>query len=312
MKLLSYLTSAVTGMLLFSSCSSDEFIEQITSSDEGNVSFSLQLPADLSTRAFGDGYKATTLTFAVYESGVNPVKPIIVSQDEYVFTDLHTTVNFRLANGKTYDIIFWADAPVEAPAVNPYTFDPEKQTISVNYSGVATNAEDRDAFFAAVRGLKVTGPVNETVTLYRPFAQINLGTTDLDESTVKEAYPNLRSSLETTAYQTLHLLTGAVSEPVGVVYNLASAPDDEVFPKGVEYDYLSMNYLLVDAAKAIVDCKYTFYNAMDPVYTLTVSNVPVQRNYRTNIFGALLTSDAEFSIEIVPPFLKPDNDVDVK
>lgn len=312
MKLISYLASSLAGILLFSSCSSDELVDHIVSSGDGNVSFSLQLPAELTTRAFGDGFKATTLTFAVYETGVTPVRPIIVSQDEYTFTDLHTTINFRLANGKTYDIVFWADAPVEAPVMNPYTFDPDKQTISVNYSGVTTNAENRDAFFAAVRGLKVTGPVNETVKLYRPFAQINLGTTDLDESAVKNAYPNLRSSLETTAYQTLNLLTGEVSDPTGVVYALAAAPTGEVFPKGSEYDYLSMNYLLVESNQSIVDCKYTFYNALDPVYSLTVANVPVQRNYRTNIFGALLTSEADFTIEIVPPFLKPDKDIEVK
>lgn len=310
MKSFFFMAAAATGLMLLSSCSSDEVIEQVTNENDGNVSFTLQLPAEVGTRVFGDGFKATTLSFAVYETGVTPIKPIIVSEDEYTFTDLKTTVNFRLAAGKTYDIVFWADAPVQAPNVNPYKFDPNTQTITINYDGVTTNAEDRDAFFASVRGLNVMGAVNENVRLYRPFAQINLGTNDLAESAVKDAYPNLRSSMVTTGYKTLNLLTGAVSDPTAVTYMLEAAPAGETFPVA-GYDYLSMDYLLVESSKAMVDCRFQFYNSTSPVYTLDVSNVPVQRNYRTNIFGSLLSSEATFTIEIVPPFLEPSNDVNI-
>lgn len=308
MKFLSIAAAAATGLMLFASCSSDEIVEQIASNGEGNVSFTIQLPAEAATRAFGDGLKATTLTFAVYETGVSsPIKPIIVSEDEYTFTNLKTTVNFRLAAGKTYDIVFWADAPVEAPNVNPYSFDPNTQCITVDYNGVTTNAENRDAFFASVKGLTVRGAVNETVQLYRPFAQVNLGTNDLNESAVADAYPDLRSSLETTAYKTLNLLTGAVSNPTAVTYMLESAPQGEEFPVA-GYTYLSMDYLLVEKEQALIDCKFQFYNALNPVYTLNVTGVPVQRNYKTNIYGSVLSSNATFVIEIVPPFLKPDKD----
>lgn len=308
MKSFFIMSALAAGAMLLSSCSSEEAIEQVANQGDGNVAFTLELPADVNTRVFGDGFKATTLTFAVYESGVAPIKPIIVSEDEYFFTNLKTTVNFRLAAGKTYDIVFWADAPVQAPNVNPYTFDPATQTISVNYEGVVTNAEDRDAFFAAVKGLKVTGTVNENVRLYRPFAQINLGTNDLAESAVADAYPNLRSAMTTTGYKTLNLLTGAVSDPVAVNYMLDSAPANETFPVA-GYDYLSMDYLLVESAKAMIDCRFLFNNGTEQIYTLNVTNVPVQRNYRTNIFGSLLSSEATFTIEIVPPFLEPSNDV---
>lgn len=308
MKFFSYLASAAAGLLLMTSCSSDEIIEQIAPEQDGNVSFTVQLPVDL-TRTFGDGLKATTLSFAVYETGVTPIKPIIVSEDEYTFTNLQTTVNFRLANGKTYDIIFWADAPVTAPAVNPYTFNPNDQTITVNYNGVTTNAENRDAFFTAVKGLKITGPVNQTITLYRPFAQVNLGTDDLGESSIKDAYPDLKTDLRTTAYTTLNLLSGEVTNPTQITYALESiAPAGEVFPKGSQYTYLSMNYLLVDTNKEVVDCTFDFFNSNNQIYTLTVNNVPVQRNYRTNIYGSLLTSNANFIIEIEPTFNEPGYD----
>ena len=49
-------------------------------------------------------------------------------------------------------------------------------------------------------------------------------------------------------------------------------------------------------------------------YTLTnrtFTNVPVQRNYRTNIFGSLLTNTADFNVVIAPGFNDPDNNYEV-
>ncbi|MBR5237148.1 MAG: hypothetical protein IKV26_00380, partial [Paludibacteraceae bacterium] len=71
----------------------------------------------------------------------------------------------------------------------------------------------------------------------------------------------------------------------------------------VGYEYLAMNYVLVAAEKTVVDVEFA-HTAVDAstAKTRTVGSVPVQRNYRTNIYGKLLTSDVEINVVIVPEY----------
>ena len=95
-----------------------------------------------------------------------------------------------------------------------------------------------------------------------------------------------------------------------VTCDLAAIPSGETFPKA-GYDYLSMDYLLVGKeAKSVVDVKWT---VTDGTFNSerTFTNVPLQGNYRTNIFGNLLTSPTDFNVEIDPAFNEPDYDVPV-
>ena len=77
MKQFKFMAMTAAGLLLVSSCSSDEMVDP---KGDGNVTFTLEVPARLATRAFGDGQKALNLTYAVYESGSQT--PVIVSQNE--------------------------------------------------------------------------------------------------------------------------------------------------------------------------------------------------------------------------------------
>ena len=151
--------------MLFTACSD----EAVNAPVEGEslVTITTQLPADLGTRAFGDGTTATNLTYAVYEAGQKT--PLIESTDQVTFSGLTATVNLRLANGKSYDLVFWADA-----AGSPYTFDARTQTVNINYTGVTSNRENLDAFFANEKSLQVNGTINKTIKLKRPFAQLNI------------------------------------------------------------------------------------------------------------------------------------------
>ena len=64
--------------------------------------------------------------------------------------------------------------------------------------------------------------------------------------------------------------------------------------------------------KELVNCSFEVVDANgQPVNTLTLSNLPVQRNYRTNIYGALLTSQVDYTIEIKPGFNEPGFDHEV-
>ena len=283
---------AATGMLLATSCTNDE-LDGVRSGNECVVSFTLEQPS-ISTRAYSDGLTANTLTYAVYESG--ETEALITSEDEVKFSNKTATVNLRLVTGKSYDILFWADAEE-----SPYTFNAATQTVTVDYANAVSNDEKRDAFFAAEKGLTVDGAINKTITLQRPFAQLNIGATDIEEAAVAGFTPKQSSVTVKNVYNTLNLLSGEVSDAAEVTYALAAIPEEsEIFPVA-DAKYLAMNYLLVGSEKELADIEFTVSDgslSIDRSY----ASVPVQRNWRTNIYGKLLTDEAAFNISIDPDY----------
>ena len=283
---------AATGMLLATSCTNDE-LDGVRSGNECVVSFTLEQPS-ISTRAYSDGLTANTLTYAVYESG--ETEALITSEDEVTFSNKTATVNLRLVTGKSYDILFWADAEE-----SPYTFNAATQTVTVDYANAVSNDEKRDAFFAAEKGLTVDGAINKTITLQRPFAQLNIGATDIEEAAVAGFTPKQSSVTVKNVYNTLNLLSGEVSDVAEVTYALAAIPEEsEIFPVA-DAKYLAMNYLLVGSEKELADIEFTVSDgslSIDRSY----ASVPVQRNWRTNIYGKLLTDEAAFNISIDPDY----------
>ena len=249
---------------------------------------------------------ATNLTYAVYEK--DSQTPLIVSKDQVTFSGLTATVNLRLANGKSYDLVFWADA-----ADAPYTFDADNQTVSINYASVTSNLENRDAFFAHEDALHVTGTINKTIQLKRPFAQLNIGATDYAAAETA-AFKTASSAVKVNhVAKALNIRTGEATGNETITFADAAVPaDTERFPvDGVNADYLAMNYLLVDDTKQLVDVEFTATSTQAETITRSYANVPVQRNYRTNIYGNILTEEANFNIEIVPGFDEPANNVHV-
>lgn len=293
------------GAVTLASCSSDEMTGPAAGND-GTVVITAQLPADLQSRAYGDGSVAKTLHYAVYEGDVVIFASDVTGSPVPVTVDAKNfTLSLNLVKGKTYDLVFWADATEGSP----YTFTSSGKSVSVAYDNVGNN-ENRDAFFQSVKGLTVNGPVQQTVQLRRPFAQVNIGTSDL--AAAQKAGIEVATTTMTVSgvYDTLDLFSGIASGSAEITYT-AAVPENEVFPVG-GYEYLVMNYILsgsevsgtdVQAAgRELIDISYKVTCADNHEIDYSFTNVPVQRNYRTNIYGALLTNPADFDIVVVPGF----------
>lgn len=315
MKKILLCTGAAALMLGAASCSSE--IDEPGITGDGNVHFTVKLPEQMRTRAaISDGTTASTLTYAVYDKATDEL--VTLSEDQVSFdpATLTATVDLKLVNGKSYELLFWADAPGNTF----YEFKPESKSIKVDYTGLTNSDESRDAFFAS-RVFDVTGPINETVELRRPFAQVNLGTDDMNTDAVKKAYSKgLGVSLSTTAYGTLNLSDGTVDDeqPVTFANAAATVTSGESFPynpnpgEANPYTWISMDYILTSSAKDVIDATFTFYDGtVANAQALPVSNVPVQRNYRTNIYGSLLTSPANLQVIIKPAYEEDDYNVHV-
>lgn len=295
-----YLLSTFTiaaAALLVTSCN-DEMDNGLKTGDEGTVTFTAQLPSEMGTRAFADGLTAKHLQYAVYEAGQST--PLKVFGDETTVVgeaemdNLKQTVSLKLTSGKSYDVIFWADATTDSP----YTFNPASQEVSVDYSKVNNNSDNCDAFFKK-ETITVSGNQSVDVKLTRPFAQVNIGTDDFDAAKAS-GLEVTQTEVVAKAFATLNLATGEVADEADRTFTMKAIPtaSDGEFPVAGGYKYLSMDYLLVGADKATVDVAFNYGGPQSRTFT----NVPVQRNYRTNIYGSLLTSTTDFNVIIEPAF----------
>ena len=271
---------------------------------EVDVTFEVGTP----TRAYSDGTTATVLQYAVYE-GETELDALThsVAKGNAETINISKTVSFKLVTGNTYTVIFWAAAPNA-----PYTVDFANKTMTVDYSAATTlsNDENRDAFYKR-HTFTVTGAQTETIELRRPFAQLNIGTNDYLHAE-EAGYEPTKSYVKVTQLgDVLNLWNDEVEgTDAAISFDYAAIPTGETFPVA-GYEYLAMNYLLVNSQKEVVDIEFGYTESdAAAAKTRTVGSVPVQRNYRTNIYGQLLTSDVDINVVIKPEYEDPAHELD--
>ena len=275
-------------MIFATSCEND--LDLGAAGETSVVSFTVNTPE--MSRVYSDGTTATVLQYAVYNEAGEELTDLTVTDGE-----IHgsTTINLTLTTGNKYSVIFWAAAPNA-----PYTVDFENKTMKVTYDGVKSNDENRDAFYK-YHTFTVNGAQTETIELKRPFAQLNIGTADYAASASAGYTPNY-SYVKVPVSSELNLKEGTVNEATTVTFATAEINKGETFPVDGN-KYLAMNYLLVPSAKSLVDVEFGYAETVNgEAETRTVGSVPVQRNYRTNIYGNILTSEVDVNVEIKPGF----------
>ena len=292
--------SAAAFTMLLASCAKDE---AVVTSNEALVTFNVAA-AEMGTRVYGDGVTAHDLEYAIYEKG-SYAQPLISRKSYGAFAGsvMETSFTEKLVKGKTYIALFWADANV-----NPYTVDWANQTVKIeDPAALVSQDENLDAFFKCHEIVVGQDAQTETVELKRPFAQLNIGTSDTEAAEIAGLVV-ANTEVSVRAYTTLNLLTGEVADAMQLTYALNAIPTDEnaTFTiNGKTYDHLSMNYLLVNQQE-LVNVTFTVNDGTNNVNTSTFAGVPVERNYKTFIVGELLTSDVDFEVFINPEWMTPD------
>lgn len=326
MKKLSFLLLGAAGLIM-ASCSSEDVVDPVV---DGNYTVTVKLPMELDgTRALGDGLTAENLHVAVYDA-TNGNK--LVTTAEATFNNsLQTTVTLNLANGKTYNIAFFAQSTASQTGNAAYTFNAQNATITANYAAMtsAPNLADAyDCFFQLHNtGTITSASTGGTVTLYRPVAQINWGTDDYNEATIKDdmAFGTNGQYVQTTmtamAYTTYNMLDNNVDfdskSTVALNWSNFAAPMGQTFPV-TGYQYVAVQYVFAPRLSSTVyDLALDISNALNPDVTnvtndiVSVGSAPVQANYRTNIFGSLLTNPNVFTVIKEKNFNEPANNIDM-
>jgi len=307
------LFAAASMMLAVTSCSQEE--DFVQSSSE-MTTFSVSLNGVTGSRTTGDGTTATKLYYQAYRGD-----ELVINKN----VDINTTtkIDMSLLKGETYDIIFWA----QAPDATFYQID-DLRSISIDYKTAAlkANQESYDAFYNALNDF-TSDAKTHTIELRRPFAKLNLGTSDWNTvETDAATNPNETDPVTHTSVtvkglaNTLNTLTGEATGDEDVTFSLSEIPTDFFTLNNVSYKRLSLNYLLVpnskapqglgeyqaegEDGKANVDLAFALNRGDKQLFTIEVPNAPVQRNWRTNVVGELLTG-SKFDV-----IIKPDTDDD--
>lgn len=305
MKKVLYLSAIALTSLIATSCSSEE-VAPVDNDDM--TTLTVKLPADMASRAFNSGTQAKNLYVAIYEAdgdkkclfsnfgGTTGVNGMEVTN--FNGTDLSTTIKVSLVKNKTYDIYCWAQS-YTMDTNSPYQWNETDKSISVTYPTEMTNYDEgRDAFYGKLTSFQSGVTANHTITLKRPFAQINVGTSDLQA--YKYASGNNAPVFGMTvkgAATSVNLDTDAVSGSADAVVATAASSATTFEASVTGLSYLAMGYVLPGEGLMEVDL-----NVDGDADFATYTSVPSQMNHRTNIYGALLTNPEVFNVEIAPAF----------
>ena len=241
-------------------------------------------------------------------------------------------LSFNLLRGQKYHFLFFADH--QTSEGSPYTIQ-GGGAIKVSYDDAKCNDENRDAFVETL-SVTATGSFTHSVKLRRPFAQLNFLTSedDIKAAAAGKIVDNIVSSgLSTTvtiknAATSYNPFTKTVNGSEEATFKVSKAPftvtknetgtaasdytvaadNGTVTISGNTYHYLASVYFLVNTGdgqdattQTILGNAKLEVNDTD-VPALDVPSAKVQQNYRTNIYGSLLTDPGNFQVTITPAF----------
>lgn len=337
MKAIYLAITAAAAALLLSACQRNELGGGSLSGEEVTVGISAVMPLDggavvKSNAEPGNGSEVNRCIMQVYladdtdlsnATEVEELKTVEVTDGKASFGSL------QLVAGHTYCLVLWADCATKTSGTDGATASfsdlyyntgnyPEVSfKDGVEYAG---NDDSRDAFFASYK-LKVDGPSNHTVELHRPFGQLNIIATDY--GIVEDNFSTLLPTQVKIEFANIHsginLLTGDLTEAVQSTLTSGPVAIANVTPAATDGSrQLSFDYIFApqgdDQQLVMEDFKMFFLDnaEAEKVSHYTFQNIPVKRNYQTNVSGALLTDRTGIDIEVVPGFNTPDIDRDIK
>lgn len=284
----------------------------VTEGTEAVASFRVSLPQAAQTKSVGDGENVDILYYEIWSDNEGSIGSKLNSGSVARTAVKEFDLNVTLLSDQTYHFLFWAQ--VEACKAYDVT---SLRSVTTSYANVAGNDESRAAFFAAVP-VTMNGDQEVGVTLYRPFAQLNIGTltykSDMtpNDVEVKSTVVTVKTPADCFDVATGKGSTTAAADAVFAAEGVVTDPatfrvKDPVTSVETDYHYLSMNYFFVDGDYYALEGD-TVEVELDIITDFgtvkrSVPNVPVRGNWKTNIAGDLLFKTADFNIIVEESFV---------
>lgn len=326
--ILATIAAGTAVMMLLASCQRDELTGGTPAGEEVTVSISAVMPEGdepvvRSATDPGDGSDVNRCIMSIYLADEDLQAPILYAEKVIASVSGKTAVfpDQRLVSGHKYRFVFWADHVADNTSVTGRAADLHYDTqnfptVSFNdEAAYKSNDDTRDAFFLS-EVVTVSGPSTQSFELRRPFGQLNIITNDWGAIPDKAAAQLRPAKVKLTfndVPNTIDLLTGKVSGAADLTGEAVAVSEiaQDGDAKHLSFDYIlakekegeqtilpdfTMDFLADDGNTKVTD-------------TYTFTNIPVQRNYQTNVRGNLLTDRTGVEIEVVPEFDREYNEI---
>ena len=238
----------------FASCQREDVSEDIHRGQEVSLTLSARVSGQgvaevKSQENPGDGSAINRCILKIFLMDGDTPEPYgtpvytVVSGKEASFDDV------TLITGYSYKLVLWADHVSGTGTEENLKTDLHYNTARLPAVSLAhaysSNDDTRDAFYAVCDLEKVTGSVAQTVTLRRPFGQLNIITTDYSEvgTNFSQMLPEKVKIAFGKIYSGIDLLTGKLSDdkvltsgPVAVAGVTDPAQTDGA--KQLSFDYI--------------------------------------------------------------------------
>lgn len=295
MKKILLFASALAGLFLAASCQ-QESLEPVG----GNtVTYTVQVPDALATKAVGDEYVADHLIYEVYRDAElsDLDKDPIYEGTATINAQGQASLELEFVKNQNFTVLFWA----QKNGVTAYTTEDLRQ---VTLDKALTSNDVNMAVYAGTdKVVNCVSATNGAVTLSRPIAQLNLATAPESLTIGTNANPTITlvsSYAKVTGLSTTYnVATKAVgTDESEFIYADASVLDAKLEVNSKQYPYASMNYVgFIAEEGATIDVEYILTTSEGKI-NHTIGNVPVKPNYRTNIVGNLISSASEYAITL--------------
>ena len=307
-KIFKTLSASILMALALTACQKEEF-----GGNEAEGIYTFEVSADnIATKAAidGDG-NGTAVNRFIMEVYLAKTTGELVLLDRQVkaptaASPKSTSFNLTLIKDQEYKVLFWADKGDDSMEDLYYKTTDNLQNVSFLNAARTGNNDALDAFSKMEVITREESKVgfSKSVKLTRPFGQVNFITTDIpaiNALTGGSAFlpTDVKVSYTTCTGFNVLTQTGTGSEAIEYTAPVYSAMDPATNP--AKYT-LSMDYMLTATSERETRnvVKLTALANGYELTTVEVNNCPVQRNYRTNIIGKILTGDVTFNITINP------------
>ena len=266
----------------------------------------VQVPEDVLTKAVSQA----ALVDIVYYDVWNEDFTTLLFSGSGAVEDCRAELEVALVMDQTFQFIFWAQ---NENADGPYSWTNLKK-VNVDYSKFTVNNKDCYDAFYAVATIVADGE-DKVVRLYRPFAQLNFGATrmnaDFGDFTITSnsvTVSKYASAFDTVGGKAVDYVNAPVTftAATGGLVQAETQDNKDLQVGEAAYYWVAMNYLLVPSDQSTtVNVEASFTTKVGTVKH-KIPNVPLNKNYRTNIVGDLFTSTAQLNIVVEESFKTPD------
>ena len=203
------------------------------------------------------------------------------------------TIELPLDEG-TYDVRLWSDYTAADGGLQPFYYAADLQQVTVNTSPYTACTDCKDAAYAYVEGITVSGGTTEkAVTLERPLAEYRIVTKDTDRYKALDGVPPLEDLTVGVEYEgyfpsSFNVVTGKPNDAVvGVGYT-----NTPVWQAGADGGAeLASDWVLVNGAESSVRLTVTIVSNDGTVVARTEGvSVPYRRGRLTTVSGNFLTA----------------------